>query len=81
MCLAIPMKIVEIDGIEAECEAQGIRRRVSLMLLSHEELQPGDHVMVHIGSAIQKIDEADAKATWAIIQEVFEIEQGAIANA
>ena len=39
MCLGVPMRIIEIDGFNARCEARGIERKASLFLLQHEDLQ------------------------------------------
>ena len=55
MCLAVPMKVTSVDGYQCTCEAKGIEREVSLFMLQHEELAPGDHVLVHVGYAIQKV--------------------------
>ena len=66
MCLGIPMRVVECDGFMARCEAKGIERNVSLFLLQHEDVGPGDHVMVHVGYAIQKMSEADASSAWEL---------------
>ena len=55
MCLGIPMQIVAIDGSSARCEAKGVQRDVSLFLMQDQALQPGDHVLVHVGYAIQKM--------------------------
>ena len=55
MCLGIPMQIREIEGFVARCEAKGVERDVSLFMLQDEPLAPGDHVVVHVGYAIQKI--------------------------
>jgi hydrogenase expression/formation protein HypC len=55
MCLAVPMKITAIDGFQCTCEAKGIEREVSLFMLQHEQLELGDHVLVHVGYAIQKV--------------------------
>ena len=52
MCLGVPMRVVRRDRFMARCEAKGIERTVSLFLLQHEEIGPGDHVMVHVGYAI-----------------------------
>lgn len=71
MCLGIPMRIVEIDGFRARCEARGVERAVDLFLLQHETLAPGDQVMVHGGSALQKMTDDDARATWALFDEIF----------
>ena len=71
MCLAVPMKITAIDGDQCTCEAKGIEREVSLFMLQHEELQPCDHVLVHVGYAIQKVSEQDAADSWALFDEVL----------
>ena len=71
MCLAIPMQISRIDGFNAECEAKGITRDISLFMLQGEELDVGDHVLVHIGYAIQKIPPEEAAASWELLDEVI----------
>ncbi len=71
MCLAIPMQITRIDGFAAVCEAKGVSRDVSLFILQDEELTPGDHVLVHVGYAIQKIPPEEAAATWELLDEVI----------
>lgn len=74
MCLGIPMRVVERDGFIARCEAKGIERKVSLFLLQHEPVEPGDHVMVHVGYAIQKMSEADAMSAWGLLDEMLQEE-------
>jgi len=68
------MRIMEIDGFSARCEARGIERKASLFLLQHEELQVGDLVMIHVGNAIQKMSEEDAQSAWDLYDEIFEAE-------
>jgi hydrogenase expression/formation protein HypC len=70
MCLALPMRIKAMNGLTATCEAKGIEREVSLFMLAHESLQPGDHVLVHVGYAIQKVTSAEASATWELLDEI-----------
>ena len=65
------MRVVEREGYTARCEAKGIERSVSLFLLQHEDVRPGDHVMVHVGYAIQKMSEAEARSTWQLIDEML----------
>ena len=72
MCLAVPMKITKIDGFQCTCEAKGIEREVSLFMLQDEGLAPGDHVLVHVGYAIQKVSEEEAAESWALFDEVLE---------
>ncbi|MGB5345475.1 MAG: HypC/HybG/HupF family hydrogenase formation chaperone [Woeseia sp.] len=74
MCLAIPMKITAIDGFNCSCEARGIERDVSLFMLQGEALQPGDHVLVHVGYAIQKVSASEAAASWELFDEMLAAE-------
>jgi hydrogenase expression/formation protein HypC len=72
MCLAVPMKIARIDGFMATCEAKGIEREVSLFMLQGEPLEVGDHVLIHVGYAIQKISEDEARSAWDLFDEILE---------
>ncbi len=74
MCLAVPMQVVSVDGFMARCEAKGIGRDVNLFLLQHEVLKPGDHVMVHVGYAIEKVTEEQARSTWDLFDEMLTAE-------
>ena len=71
MCLGIPMRIKEIDGFTARCEAKGVERTVSLFMLQYETLNPGDYVVVHLGHAIQKVDAEAARSAWEIYDEML----------
>jgi len=72
MCLAVPMRVKSIDGFQAICEAKGIEREVSLFMLQGEDVSLGDHVMVHVGYAIQKVTAQEAQSTWDLLDEVLE---------
>lgn len=72
MCLAIPMQIVEINGFVARCEAKGVQREVSLFMLQDEELAANDFVMVHVGYAIQKVTEQDARSSWELFDKILD---------
>ncbi len=87
MCLAIPAQIVElVDGETetAKAELSGVRRKVSLALCP--EAQPGDWVLVHVGFALQRVDEDEARETLALLesmgeayeQEVRDIQEGSV---
>ncbi|MDZ7804255.1 HypC/HybG/HupF family hydrogenase formation chaperone [Thiohalophilus sp.] len=80
MCLGIPMQIVEIDGYSARCEAKGVERTVSLFMMQDDSIAPGDYVMVHVGYAIQKISEQDARSSWELFDEILAAES-ALSNA
>jgi hydrogenase expression/formation protein HypC len=71
MCLAIPMQIKRIDGLQAICEAKGIERDVSLFMLQEEPLAVSDFVLVHVGYAIQRITAQEAQSTWTLLDEVL----------
>jgi len=71
MCLAVPMKIKAIDGYQCTCEAKGIEREVSLFMLQNEDIDVGDHILVHVGYAIQKVSEQDAADSWALFDEIL----------
>jgi len=72
MCLAIPMQIRTVSGFSALCHAKGVEREVSLFMLQGETLGPGDHVLVHVGYAIQKVTPEEAGWTWALLDEIAE---------
>mgnify|MGYP000196338758 FL=1 len=74
MCLGVPMRIVEINGFQARCEARGIERQANLFLLQHENLQVGDMVMIHVGNAIQKMSEEEAQTAWDLYDEILDAE-------
>lgn len=71
MCFAVPMRIIDIDGFSARCEARGVERTVNLMLMQHESLVPGDLVMVHAGYASQRMSEAGARSAWELYDEML----------
>ena len=58
MCLAVPLKLIEIHGNDAVGEAMGMRRAVRVDFIP--EPKPSDYVMVHAGFAIERLEEAQA---------------------
>lgn len=70
MCLGIPMQIISVDGTTARCSAKGIEREVSLFLLQNRSLNVGDFVMVHVGYAIEQVQEAQALSTWQLHEQM-----------
>jgi hydrogenase expression/formation protein HypC len=66
------MQIESIDGFMCRCVARGIEREVSLFMLQGEELTPGDHILVHVGYAIQKVSAEEAADSWELLDEVLE---------
>ncbi len=76
MCLGIPMQVVEIDGFVARCEAKGVKRDVSLFMLQHEQIEPGEYVVVHAGYAIETMTESEARSAWEIYDQMLDLEAG-----
>lgn len=75
MCLAIPARVVElVDGDEAVVDLDGVRKRISLALV--EEVGVGDYVILHVGFALQKLDQEEAEATLALLREIAAAEAG-----
>ena len=71
VCLAIPGRIVEhVDEPNqlAKVDVAGVRRTVNIGLLN--DVGPGDWVLIHVGFAISQVDEAEAHATLALLQEM-----------
>ena len=66
MCLGIPGEVVDIadDGSDlATVDVSGVRRLVNVGLLDGEPLKRGDWVLIHVGFAMSKIDEGEARGT------------------
>jgi len=73
MCLAIPGCVVElVDEVNqiAKVDVAGVRRNVSVGLLAAEDdrAEAGDWVLIHVGFAISKVDEAEARATLRLLE-------------
>ncbi|MGC9962421.1 MAG: HypC/HybG/HupF family hydrogenase formation chaperone [Acidimicrobiales bacterium] len=63
MCLGIPGEVVEIvDPVRqlAKVDVAGVRRNINYALLEDEGIEAGDWVLIHVGFAMSKIDEAEA---------------------
>ena len=68
MCLAIPGRIEKIAYPVAIVDFKGLKREVRIDLI--EDPKIGDFVLVHVGMAIQKVDEEEAKKTWELIERL-----------
>jgi hydrogenase expression/formation protein HypC len=90
MCLAIPGQVLEVVDERnrlARVDVAGVRRNVSIGLLDGDGVVvAGDWVLIHVGFAISKVDEAEAAATLALLaglgaeyeQELEELKGSAI---
>ena len=71
MCLAIPGRVVEIadEGNQlAKVDVSGVLRNVNVGLL--DDVRADDWVLIHVGFALSKVDEEEAHATLALLQEM-----------
>ena len=72
MCLAIPGQILEVTDEAnhlAKVDVAGVRRNVNVGLFDGE-VGPGDWVLIHVGFAISKVDEDEALATRALLEQM-----------
>ena len=73
MCLGIPGQVVDIVDAEqhlAKVDVNGVRRTISVRLLTDDNLLVGDWVLVHVGFAMAKIDELEAAMTLDQVQKM-----------
>lgn len=69
MCLAVPARIMSIDGEEAVLDYGGVKRKANISMLS--DVRVGDYVLVHVGYAISKMDEEEALETLKLWDEML----------
>ena len=75
MCLAVPMKIIKINGTSAVVEAMGVEKTVDVSLIENPEIN--DKLIIHAGFAIEKLDPETAEEiekTWEEYRELLEKE-------
>lgn len=68
MCLAIPLKLTNIEGMDAVGERDGIHRKIRVDFI--KEPKVGDYVIVHAGFAIERLKKEQAEADIAAAREV-----------
>lgn len=84
MCLAVPMRVIAVKGVENDfttqqigvVEAQGIEKEVRLDLVDRWP-QIGDYLIIHAGFAIHTLDAADAETNLRLLQELADNMQAA----
>ncbi|PLW80119.1 HypC/HybG/HupF family hydrogenase formation chaperone [Candidatus Woesearchaeota archaeon] len=70
MCLAIPAKILEINGDDAKVDYGGIIKTINISLV---EVKMGDYILIHAGFAIQTINKDEAVKTLETLQEFEDV--------
>ena len=68
MCLAIPAKVIRVDGASALVTIEDVEYQASLLLL--DDVKPGDYIMLHAGFAIEKVDAEFAEETMRLLNEL-----------
>jgi hydrogenase expression/formation protein HypC len=85
MCLAIPGQIVRLipDTELATADVSGVKRNINIGLVENEGIAPGDWVLIHVGFALSKVDEEEARTSLEFLQglgQAFTDEIAAIAG-
>ena len=73
MCLGIPGEVIEIHPDQpdlAKVDVSGVRRLINIGLLVDDLPKPGEWVLIHVGFALSKIDEAEAAAALAFLEGI-----------
>jgi hydrogenase expression/formation protein HypC len=68
MCLAIPARILRIEGNLALVDMAGVKREADIRMVSNARV--GEYVLIHAGFAIEKIEEKDAEETLRLFREI-----------
>ena len=78
MCLGIPGRIVEMHDdrglLMGQVDFGGVRREVCLAYLA-DSVQPGDYAIVHVGFAISRVDEEEARRTFEALRELSQLDE------
>ena len=78
MCLGSPGRIVEVHDTQGRpmgvVDFGGVRREVCLAYVA-DQIKPGDYAIVHVGFAIAKVDEAEAKRTFEVLREMSQLDE------
>ena len=78
MCLGIPGRVIEIHETQGlpmgVVDFGGVRREVCLAYVK-DEIKSGDYVVVHVGFAISKVDEVEAKRTFDVLREMSQLDE------
>jgi hydrogenase expression/formation protein HypC len=68
MCLAIPAKVISVEGTSARVTIEDVEYTASLLLM--DDVKPGDYIMLHAGFAIEKVNPQEAAETLQLLLEM-----------
>lgn len=71
MCLAIPGKVLNVEGNTAKASFEGVERDIRIDSLG-EDIEEGDYILNHAGFAIEKIPPEEAEKTLELFDEIIE---------
>lgn len=71
MCLGVPGRVLEVDGLRATVDFWGVRKRIRLDIVD-EPVLPGDYILNHVGFAIRRIPESEVGETLALYEELLQ---------
>jgi hydrogenase expression/formation protein HypC len=78
MCLGIPGRVTEVHDengvLMGTVDFGGVRRSVCLAYVA-DEIAPGDYAVIHVGFAISKVSEDEAKRTYALLEEMSQLDE------
>jgi len=72
MCLGVPGKVLEIDGLNATVDFFGVRKQLRLDIVD-EPVQVGDYVLNHVGFAIRRIPPDEVQETLALFDQILDV--------
>lgn len=68
MCLAVPMRIIEVKGDEGFVESSGLKRKANFSLIKNPKI--GEYVLLHAGFAIERVKEKEAQKILKALKEI-----------
>jgi hydrogenase expression/formation protein HypC len=78
MCLAIPGRVIELREVQGlpmgVVDFGGVRREICLAYIA-DQVKVGDYALVHVGFAISKVDEEEARRTWEVLREMSQLDE------
>jgi hydrogenase expression/formation protein HypC len=70
MCLGVPGRVIDVNGLMATVDFWGVRKEIRLEVVD-EPVQPGDYILNHVGYAIRRIPAEEIGATLALYEELL----------
>jgi len=71
MCLGVPGRVVEVEGLNATVDFWGVRRQVRLDIVD-QAVAPGDYILNHVGFAIRRIPAEEIGETLALYETLLD---------